>query len=376
VGLFKPMRRTRKATAGRNAPSKSLTLCAYCPKMCRFSCPVSAIQARETVTPWGKQTVLHELVRQTLPLDESAASPLWACLECHACRTYCDHRNDVPESLRTGRALARQHQVEPKAAAALASGFAERQRKVQRNVASLTAERAVGADTRVALFPGCTSCLERPADVAAALRIVDAGPDGHAAMVADYCCGLPLLQAGDEEGFLAAARKVRRALSGIPVTVVPDPGCLHAMRTLYVERGVTIESRLLHLSEYVLPTLGRFRKLTLGGPAYYHDPCRLGRDLEIYDAPRDVLSRVLGDGITEFPRRRETADCCGGGGAVPDTDPATAAAVARRRLAELGRPEGAATVVTACPTCRKMLAAAGSEWHVRDMIELLDEALL
>jgi Fe-S oxidoreductase len=344
--------------------------------MCRFSCPVSAVQARETVTPWGKQTVLHELVRQTLPLDESAARPLWACLECHGCRTYCDHGIDVPASLRTGRVLARQHQVAPKAAVALAAGFGDRQHRLQQNVAGLAAGRAVGADTKVALFPGCASCLDRPGDVAAALRVLDAGPDGRAALVAEYCCGLPLLQAGDEEGFLAAARRVRRALSGIPRTVVPDPGCLHAMRVLYVERGVTIETRLLHLSEYVLPILGRFRKLSLGGPAYYHDPCRLGRDLGIYDAPRDVLSRVLGEGIAEFPRNRERADCCGGGGAVPETDPETARAVAVRRLAALGRPDGPATVVTACPTCRAMFAAAGIGWQTRDIIELLDEALL
>jgi Fe-S oxidoreductase len=148
------------------------------------------------------------------------------------------------------------------------------------------------------------------------------------------------------------------------------------MRVLYVERGVEIGSRLLHLSEYVPSLLGRFRRLSLGGPAFYHDPCRLGRDLGVYEAPRDVLSRILGEGIAEFPRHRERADCCGGGGAVPDTDPRTARDVARRRLAELGRPEGAATVVTACPTCRAMLSAAETGWRVRDMIELLDEALL
>ncbi|MBN1769982.1 MAG: (Fe-S)-binding protein [Deltaproteobacteria bacterium] len=359
-----------------STPSKALRYCAFCPKLCRFACPVSAVQARETVTPWGKQTILHELVRQTLALDESAARPLYACLECHACRTYCDHAIDVPASLRQGRALALQHQVAPRAAAALVADFADRQRRTQKATAALAAGRAVGPETKVALFPGCTACLERPADVAATLRVLDACGDGPTALVADYCCGLPLLQAGDEEGFLAAARRVRRALSGIETVVVPDPGCLHAMRVLYVERGVKLDARLLHLSEYVLPALGRFRRLSLGGPAYYHDPCHLGRDLGVYDAPRDVLSRVLADGLAEFPRHHERADCCGGGGAVPDTDPETARAVARRRLEELGPPAGAATIVTACPTCRRMLAGTGSGWQVRDLVELLDEALL
>ena len=376
MSALRSTRKQKKPDAGRGGPTRAQEYCTYCPKLCRFACPVSSVQARETVTPWGKQTVLHELVRQTLPLDESSAAPLWACLECHGCRTRCDHEIDVPASLRSGRALAWRHQVAPKAAVALVRGFTERQRRVQAGVAALAAERAVSADTKVALFPGCTACLDRPADVAAALRVLDAGPHGRAALVADYCCGLPLLQAGDQDGFLAAARRVRRALSGIPFTVVPDPGCLHALRVLYVEAGVTIETRLLHLSEAVLPVLGRFRKLSLGGPAFYHDPCHLGRGLGIYDAPRDVLSRILGDGIAEFPRNREQADCCGGGGAAPETLPETAAAIARRRLEGLGRPEGSSTVVTACPACRSMLSAAGGGWKIRDLVELLDEALL
>ncbi|MBI5501791.1 MAG: (Fe-S)-binding protein [Deltaproteobacteria bacterium] len=376
MSIWRTARNRGKSETPRTGPTKAQTYCAYCPKLCRFVCPVSAVQARETVTPWGKQTVLHELVRQTLPLDESAALPLWACLECHGCRTYCDHGIEVPASLRAGRVLAWSHQVAPKPAAALVHGFSERQRRMQLNVAALAAGRAVSAETKLALFPGCKACIDRPREVAAALRVLDVGPNGRAALVADYCCGLPLLQAGDRDGFLAAARRVRRALSGIPFTVVPDPGCLHALRVLYVEAGVTIDTRLLHLSEAVLPVLGRFRKLSLGGPAFYHDPCHLGRDLGIYDAPRDVLSRVLGEGIEEFPRNREKADCCGGGGAVPEVYPDTAVAVARRRLEPLGQPEGTRTVVTACPSCREMLASAGSGWQVKDMIELLDEALL
>ena len=349
VSIWRTARKRGKPETTGGGPSKAQKYCAYCPKLCRFVCPVSAVQARETVTPWGKQTVLHELVRQTLPLDESAAAPLWACLECHGCRSYCDHGISVPTSLREGRALAFGHQVAPKAATALVHGFTERQRRMQSSIIALTAGRAVSEETRIALFPGCKACLDRPTDVAAALRVLDLGAHGRAALVADYCCGLPLLQAGDREGFLAAARRVRRALSGIPFTVVPDPGCLHAFRVLYVEAGVTIDTRLLHLSEAVLPFLGRFRKLSLGGPAFYHDPCHLGRDLGIYDAPRDVLSRVLGEGIAEFPRHHDKADCCGGGGAVPDVLPDTATAVARRRLAPLRPPPRSATGVTARP---------------------------
>ncbi len=354
-------------------PGRSAGYCTYCPKMCRFACPVSVAEARETVTPWGKQTILHEVLRGTVSLDASTARPLWACLECHGCRTYCDHRIDVPASLREGRALALARGFAPPAAVAIRAGFAERERLAAR---APVARRPVTAGTRVALFPGCVAATERPGDVDRMARVMDAAPSGPAALVTEYCCGLPLLQAGDADGFDRAARRLARALSGIPTTVVWDPGCLHAMKVLYRERGIEVDTALVHVSEWALPLLGRFRRLDVAGPVLYHDPCRLGRGLGVYDPPRDVLSRILARGISEFPRGRESGWCCGGGGAVPATSPDTARAIAAARLAEAGSGAGGA-VVTACPTCRTMLAdAASGRWVVKDMVELLGEALL
>ena len=46
----------------------------------------------------------------------------------------------------------------------------------------------------------------------------------------------------------------------------------------------------------------------------YHDPCYLGRELGIYDAPRKVLSLLDGVELTEMKRNRRNAYCCGAGG--------------------------------------------------------------
>ncbi|MCK4787080.1 MAG: (Fe-S)-binding protein [Desulfobacteraceae bacterium] len=46
----------------------------------------------------------------------------------------------------------------------------------------------------------------------------------------------------------------------------------------------------------------------------YHDPCYLGRKLNIYDPPREILKGIPGLELVEMDRNKEMAYCCGGGG--------------------------------------------------------------
>ena len=43
----------------------------------------------------------------------------------------------------------------------------------------------------------------------------------------------------------------------------------------------------------------------------YHDPCRLGRQMGIYDEPRELINAVEGVEIVEMEHSGEDAMCCG-----------------------------------------------------------------
>ena len=89
-------------------------LCEFCPKMCRFSCPVSEAARSETVTPWGKMTMLAlTSASGHPPADPEEARALYACSGCLRCRDYCAHGNDVPAALYAGRAVAVRAGVAP-----------------------------------------------------------------------------------------------------------------------------------------------------------------------------------------------------------------------------------------------------------------------
>ena len=61
---------------------QAYTYCAYCPKLCRFSCPVSEATHTESHSTWGKMTAAHLVSTEKRALDESTAKALHACTGC------------------------------------------------------------------------------------------------------------------------------------------------------------------------------------------------------------------------------------------------------------------------------------------------------
>lgn len=109
----------------------------------------------------------------------------------------------------------------------------------------------------------------------------------------------------------------------------------------------------------------------------YHDACYLGRHNQVYSPPRELLEST-GATLTEMPRHRETAFCCGGGGARAFMEESIGTRIAVERSREaIGT--GAQTIATACPFCTTMLsdgvASEGANIRVTDVATLTLEAV-
>lgn len=346
------------------------TYCAYCPKLCRDLCPVSTAQGRETTTPWGKMSLLHHAAegRAALaeesperdPLSPSYAATFWACTGCMRCKTGCEHDNDVAPALMAGRAEAYVRGAAPASATAFVKSFGARSER-----SATLARECFGSDANdstapVAFLPGCTSVVVAPEDARAGWFAAKALSSRRVAVQADRCCGLPLLQAGDRDGFAKAARVHALRLSKRDLVIASDPGCAHLMRVGYPSLGIELRPRVVHLAELAGAELASLGRIEHTGETRYHDACHLGRGLGVYDAPRNVIARLTGRAPAELPRRRELAECSGGGGLLPITDPETASDIAAERARDHDRAGGGA-LVTACPTARRRMEKAGIE---------------
>jgi Fe-S oxidoreductase len=339
------------------ARRSALETCVYCPKLSRSACPVSNAEPRETLTPWGKMSMAYFVANGSVAMAETFAAPAWACTGCHACKESCDHRNDVAGTLLAARGALVASNVAPAGARRAIARFPTFQERSARAAVELSTRPGVREDANTALLVGCTythhARLEAEDAVDAAAKLAGG------VSIAAKCCGLPLLHAGDEAGFRRAAKELDRDLSGKARVVVADAGCAHALRVRYAEHGVHVGAKVDTLVEAAARELGKLRTVGDPGRVRYHDACQLGRGLGVYEAPRAVLTRVLGRAPDEFADRRERAACSGGGGALPVTMPDVARGIADARVAA-HEDEGGGLIVTGCAASLVRMRRAGA----------------
>ncbi|AZH25972.1 (Fe-S)-binding protein [Haloplanus aerogenes] len=111
----------------------------------------------------------------------------------------------------------------------------------------------------------------------------------------------------------------------------------------------------------------------------YHDPCHLGRYNDEYEAPRDLI-RATGATLSEMPRNRNDAFCCGGGGGGlwMDHDEETKPSEERMReaLEDTDAGDDVEKFVVACPMCMTMYEDGRKTGGYEDDIEIVDVAEL
>ena len=339
----RPLRKLPTLTGSKDALEK----CVFCPKLCRSACPVSNVEQRETLTPWGKMSMSYFLAREDVPMEPSYAAPAWACTGCYGCREACDHRNDVATTLLQARAGLVEQGVAPAGATRTIERFGAHQDATRKGVRELCAHAAVRSDSRDTMLLGCSYVRGATREATHAIDAATALLRGPVAL-AEACCGLPLLLAGDAKGFARQAEIFARETARAERILVVDPGCAVALRTRYPEVGVKLHAKVELVVELAAKELDALTPVKDAPPRVrYHDPCQLGRGLGIYEAPRAVLTRALGRAPDEFDTRREKGTCSGAGGLLPATMPEVAKGIADMRLDEHARA-GGGRVVTAC----------------------------
>lgn len=354
-----------------NAHADALELCTYCPKLCRHVCPVAQATGNESLTPQAKMELLNLLRNDAVPTQPDYLAPAYGCTTCRLCLEVCRHDVAVAEALLDGRAHAVRTGVDHTLLGRLPERFRARNERLRAELLKQLPPEVFAEEAQVGYLPGCDAIEHSPEDIHDALAVFAHLGLGFIKVVdaPQVCPGYPLWAAGHVDSARFVAEELQEHLRRFATVVCGCPACVYLLRQRLPAEGIAIQTEVMHLSEYLFLHAERLAVRRKRPAALYHDPCYLGRYLDVYQPPRRLLERCV-ESPREFFHSRERADCCGAGGLVPNTFPEASTSAAKRRLAE-AELYGVDLVVTACPACKHNLRAAQRPVEVLDLVNLL-----
>jgi heterodisulfide reductase subunit D len=293
--------------------------------------------------------------------NEDDGVPMYSCLTCTACTNACPQLVNYDSYVDIRRGLI------------VGGPQAEIPHTVLQAVLAAEAEEEADADfvsvenyplsSNIGYYPGCVDYLDQEMvfshvnegdmnlgdSTTAAFTLFDEMDVDVSYLGRDFlkCCGHDQKWQGLTEVFdkLKAYNQKKIKQSGIDTLV---SSCAECFRTF--ARDYELEDvKVMHTTEFLIENgFDMNLKANEETTVTYHDPCRLGRQMGVYDEPRELINAVENVSIVEMEHNGEDAMCCGVSSMMSCNENARALRVAR--MEEI-RDTGANTMLTSCPKC-------------------------
>ena len=319
---------------------------------------------------------------------------LFSCLTCYTCQQRCPCDVDFPVFVQKARSIAQNngqhgicaHSGQLQSLARLMASPDIKQRRLE----WLSKEYCVSDESDVLFWVGCAPYFEpifeeigfSALDITrASLKILNSLGIKPKLLADEKCCGHDALWTGDVETFkkLAQHNAAQIKEAGVKKIVFSCPEGYRTFKLDYPNYGFGLNCELQHISEFLAERLKAesCQLSAIRKKVTYQDPCRLGRHLGIYDAPRKVLESIPGIELIEMEHSGEDSICCGTS-AWTNCD-SYSNMIRAERLSE-AKATGAEVLITSCPKCQTHFRCAmtdkGEEKRPIPKIEVMDLANL
>ena len=338
--------------------------------LCQAACALYQWTGEERSTARGRLRLIKALTEGDIGPSPAYADRVYRCLMCGACSATCPSGIEVEELFLDARIDLAGMDLLPEPLVQLADTLVS-----TGNLTGEPCEARLSWTENLEFAPpqdgthdmvylvGCVSSLYPQAYrmPQSMVRLLESADVDYAVLGGkEICCGYPLLVSGlrDEAREVARANLDEVLKMGAAQVLMTCPSCYRMWQEFYPQLlDGDLGVQVLHATQWLAESSLEFGRIDR--KVAFHDPCDLGRGCDIYQAPREVLSRIQGLELVEMPRTRAEALCCGGGGSMESLDPAGTKRMAERRLAEALGVEAEA-LVSACPQCKRTLSGAKS----------------
>lgn len=342
---------------------KRVSYCYQC-GTCSGCCPISYTQE------FSPRAIIYDLLNNPNPQEILKKNNLLACLTCNYCLARCPQNVNFGEFIRQARInlykkgfrVEETHECFVSNFSNLLANF-DITPKFPKEY--LPENVQLASKGEIAYFPGCLAILGAFFDdigmnftkiAKSSILILDKLLERPLVLLdRAKCCGHDVLWQGDYESFKKLAEYNVKLLKNAGVKLVIF-SCAEGHRTMavdYKELFGELPFEVMHITQFLAEELDKGRLKFEGEfskKVTYHDPCRLGRHMGEYEAPRKLLKAMekVGVNFVEMERTKESALCCGVSAFNYCNDFTKAIRVDRLKEAE----RTADTLVTTCSKCQ------------------------
>jgi len=373
------------------ALDNEIMACIMC-GFCRAGCPTYTETSLESINARGRVILAYHLLTGRLKPSKELAERFYKCTTCLNCNAVCPAGIKVSDIVQAARVRLVEAGYLPPIHGTLIQSIEEKgnpfgEAKEKRSDI-YPAQFKFKEKASTLLFFGCVASYQDVNLIPSTLKIMDkANIDYTTLGNNEYCCGYLSYLVGDQKEFESCIKNNigRFEKMGLKEIVTTCAGCYRTFKDLYPKHNGLPNVQVYHAVEY-LEKLITNGKLSLKDGAKmkvaYHDPCDIGRHMNIYDPPRNVIKAIPSVELVEFPQNRNLAKCCGGGGGLKAYDTDMSLDIAYKRVQQASTI-GADTIVSACPACKSNLQLAAARLRkekkgrikVMDITELVAEAV-
>lgn len=343
-------------------------------------CPSYLSGSLETFSGRGRVALARALVEGEIKYDKELADRIFSCTMCGSCGEHCFKFIDLRKIYQAMREDMAGLGLVPEGL----KKASEDTCAVKNPYGQPAGERFkwlkdrshIDRKSKIGLFIGCTPSYVRRSSAQEAIELLDKMGVDYTIASEEWCCAHPLMSAG-ERG--KAAEFMRHNIEtyqklGVEEMLFVCPGCQMTFTNETTEvLGEAIPFKIVHLVELLAEELRaqhvEFAGMPAGTVMTYHDPCTLGRQLGIYDAPREIINAIPGMRFQEMERHGRDSFCCGAGSYVRYDYPELTDTAGLERWKEAVETR-ANILLTTCTSCMSEFQQVRTQ--TKDKMEVMD----
>jgi len=353
-------------------------------------CPSYEEGKFESYAGRGRVATARAVLEGEIEYDKSVADRVFSCTLCGSCGEHCFKFIDLRKIYQAMRNDMADLGLTPPGLKQAAMDTYEQKNPYAKEQDDrfgwLKDKSHIDKKSKVALFVGCTPSYVRKSAAVEAVALLDKMGVDYTISSEEWCCAHPLMSAGEVKKaaeFMQHNIDVYKNL-GVEKMLFICPGCQMTFTNELPEvLGEAMPFKPVNVVELIAEELKdghiALNYMPAGTVMTYHDPCTLGRQLKIYDAPRAILEALPGARFVEMPRNKRDAFCCGAGSYVRYDYPELTDTAGTQRWEE-AVATNANMLVTSCISCmtefQQVKSQKKDDVDVVDLISLVNKQVV